>query len=443
MSLFSALTVAVGGLSSQSAAIGHISDNLSNTQTTGYKRVDTRFQALVTQSNALVSDPGGVRATPAYENSLQGNLVQTQNSTDLAISGSGFFAVRRPEVQADGTTTFSQEDLFTRRGDFTLNSNGYLVNGAGYFLSGYNIDATTSEVDTSTSGPVRISQLLDNPVPTSTVTYAANMPANATTGTTYPASSVQVYDGLGNQHQLSLTWTKNANTNEWNLNIADADSTPAVSSSLKITFNDGSVANKPAGTIGTIVPVAQAVGTNPLVVVSPVAPENSALVTIPLTFTGAGSQNITMNLGSYNVTRGVTQFSDTNPQVTSLEQNGIPRGSFKDLTIDKNGFVQLNYDNGRSRTFFQVPVVQFFAPDSLQRQEGGAFSRTVESGTPRFGAPGAVGAGTITGSTLEGSNVDIADEFTKMIQAQRVYSANARTITTANSMLDEAINIVH
>jgi flagellar hook protein FlgE len=102
----------------------------------------------------------------------------------------------------------------------------------------------------------------------------------------------------------------------------------------------------------------------------------------------------------------------------------------------------LNYDNGRSRTLFQIPLVQFNSPNNLQRIDGGAYSRTLESGTPRRSTAGSNGAGRLVSNTLEGSNVDIADEFTKMIQAQRVYSANARTITTTNSMLEEVINIV-
>lgn len=443
MSLFAALTVAVGGLNAQSAAVGHISDNLANTQTTGYKRVDTSFESLVTQSNAFVNDPGGVRAKPSYTNSKQGNLVQSQSSTDLAISGAGFFAVRRPVVQADGTTTFTEEDLYTRRGDYTLDSEGYLVNGAGFYLSGYNVNGTTGIVDSSTWAPLRISQLLDNPVATSSLNYAANLPAGAVSGTTYPASTIQTYDGLGNQHTLSLTWTKTATTNQWTLNVAVPDATTPINNNLTFTFNDGTGGSLP-GTINSIAAVLTGgpPATSPFTVVAPSAPDNYAYVDLPLSFTGAGGQSIRLDFGNYDVASGVTQFSDTSPQVTSLEQNGIPRGSFRDLSIDESGFVVLNYDNGRARTFFQVPIVQFFSPDSLQRVEGGAFSRTTDSGTPRFSAPGSVGAGQIVGNTLEGSNVDIADEFTKLIQAQRVYSANARTISTTNSMLDETINIV-
>ena len=197
MSLFSALTVAVGGLAAQSDAIGNISDNLSNTSTIAFKTITTSFESLVTQSTAAQNDPGGVRATPSYENSLQGNLQQSQVTTSLAISGQGFFAVRpAATVSADGTTTFSANTDYTRRGDFTLNKSGYLVNGAGFYLTGYSVDPTTNVVNTASVNPIQFSALLDNPVASSTASYAANLPSSqAISARTYSSpSTIQIYD---------------------------------------------------------------------------------------------------------------------------------------------------------------------------------------------------------------------------------------------------------
>ena len=170
--------------------------------------------------------------------------------------------------------------------------------------------------------------------------------------------------------------------------------------------------------------------------------ENEAQVKFTLDFPGAGTQVVTATFGDYDISKGLTQFADTSVSVSSFDQNGIPRGSFQNLSIDKNGFVALNYDNGRTRTIAQIPVVQFFAQDQLQRLTGGAFQQTLASGTARYSAAGTNGAGTIVGNALEGSNVDIATEFTKLITAQRVYSANAKTVTTADGMLQEVINII-
>jgi flagellar hook protein FlgE len=458
MSLFAALTVAVGGLDAQSRSIGNISDNISNASTVGFKRIDTNFQSLVTQSNSRINDPGGVRATPDYQNNVQGNLIQSQNPTALAISGNGFFDVRKPSVDSSGSTTFGSEDFFTRVGDFSVNKDGYLVNGAGYALTGFSVD-TSGSVDSSTWDPIQVSQLVDKPVATNGVSYSANLPASGVFSQTFPEATVQIYDALGAQHALKLKWTKGASgdpANTWYLDVTpddavasaafvnNAGTTVALGDSLgtqRLTFTFGTTTSS-TETAGTINALANQGSGTLFNVVTPSAPDNFANVSFDLTFVKAGAQTITMKFGAYDTPSGVTQFDASDINVSSFEQNGIPRGSFRDLSIDSSGFVFLNYDNGRSRTIAQIPIVQFNNPNGLQRVDGGAYSRTNESGEPRRNPPGNSGAGAVVSNTLEGSNVDIADEFTKMIQAQRVYSANARTITTANNMLEEVINIV-
>lgn len=441
MSLYAAMTVAVGGLKAQSSAIGNISDNLANAQTTGYKGVETKFEALVTQSSSVSNDPGGVKATPYYTNSKQGNLVSNSSATALAISGSGYFPVRGAVVGADGTTSFGSTSYFTRAGDFELNEDGYMVNSSGYYLTGYTVDSNAI-VDTSSSEPIRLSELLDNPVATSTVEYSANLPSSEIATFTSSPSTIEIYDALGGAHDLTFVWEKTA-TNEWELTITvpDAVSDGAVppvysdyTATIPFTFND--VTN--AGTIDTIgadatVPPAWTVLATSL---------NDAQVSIDLDYDGAGTETIVIDFGRYDTSHGVTQFDDTSVTVSTLEQNGIPRGSFQSLSIDENGFVSLNYDNGRTRIISQIPVVQFFAESELQRITGGAFSQTLTSGSARYSVAGTNGAGTVSSYALEGSNVDIADEFTKMITAQQVYSANAKTITTSNRMMEEAINII-
>lgn len=548
MSLYAALQVAVGGLSAQSSSIGNISDNLANSQTTGYKAIDTRFESLVTQSSSTVNDPGGVRATPLYTNSKQGTIIEDSNATSLAISGSGYFPVREAVVGADGLATFGGTTFFTRAGDFSLNKSGYLVNSGNYYLTGYNVDSS-GVVDTSTVEPIQISDLLDNPVGTSTVTYAANLPSSAETNFASSPSTIQVYDSLGGAHDMTYTWTKTG-TSEWSLQvtvpeaISDGGTPPTYTDydvSLPFIFNEttnaGTIASigaataiqtatlsltgaidvtaATAGAAGNNIDVSitdvgsgdydivvtdgtttetysgitigtgpydwtavnaainsgalatsalngggtadpATLGTLPLsldlaggaeaeaytVVDNSAEPVNTAEITLDLDFAGSGTQSFSIDFGTYDVSSGVTQFADTNVSVTTLEQNGIPRGSFQALAIDENGFVTLNYDNGRSRTIAQIPVVQFFAEGDLQRMTGGAFAQTLASGSARYSASGSNGAGTVSANALEGSNVDIAQEFTKLIQAQQVYSANAKTITTTNNMMQEAINII-
>ena len=447
-SLFSALTTAVSGLNAQSSSIGNISDNLANAQTTGYKAVGTSFIQLVNASNATTNNPGGVRAKPSYQNDVQGSITNSNTGTSLAISGEGYFAVETATTDSNGSTIFSGQILYTRQGDFTLDKDGYLVNGSGYYLTGYAVDGEGT-VNTSSTGPIQVSALLDNPVPTGEVSYNANLPSNASIGYTSATSTVLVYDALGNTHAVNYTWEKTA-TNAWDLvvDIPDADDSNnnAYNTTIAFTFNDGS-GGTTAGTIGSITAYAAGTASPPPSPYSAPGTQTTgslANVDVALTFPGAAPQTVALAFGDFGGSLGVTQFSDTNAivTVTNFNQDGLPRGSFNSLSIDKNGLVAINYSNGTNRVINQVPLVQFYAQDQLQRVTGGAYQATLASGNPRYSAPGATGAGTISSSSLEQSNVDIATEFTTLIQAQQVYSANAKVVTTDNSLLQITTNMV-
>lgn len=437
--LFGTVNINIGGMNAQSRAIGHVSDNLANSRTTGFKRVDTHFREMV--SDDQVANPmgnngkaGGANATPVYRNALQGTLLQSQASTDMSISGRGFFTVQRGTIDSTGVLTLTGSQLYTRRGDFTLSqgtatAGGFMVNGSGYYLMGYPISSSTGLPDTSAAVPIEVVPLTTSAVATTTIDYAANLPAGTDIGDTLPTSTITIYDSTGAAHEIELTWTKEAGVNEWSLAIESADATSPLDRTLIFDFS-----GPPAGTIATIT---AGTGTGPaLTPVAPVAPDNTLSATTTLGFTGAAAQTLTFNFGTLGQAIGVTQYADTSFQVTSVEQNGIPLGAFRSLDIDDSGYVVLNYSNGLSRRAYQVPLALFNAPQLLQREIGSAFSATLEAGDATLTAAGTDGAGVILGNTLEASNVDIASEFTKMVEAQRIYSANARALTASNAMLE-------
>jgi flagellar hook protein FlgE len=217
MSLFGALDTAVSGLSAQSASFGNIAYDIANSQTVGFKEVNTAFSDLLTASTATVNDPGSVAATPLYENNVQGTIVQSVDPLALAISGQGFFPVSQTVANDNGQTTFSTTPSYTRAGDFQINQAGFLVNSAGDYLNGWSVDPTTGVVNAGAIAPIQVSQSAFNPVPTSTVTLAANLPATPAAGT--PVSSqANIYDSLGTAHPITLNWTQVAgNPNTWNL----------------------------------------------------------------------------------------------------------------------------------------------------------------------------------------------------------------------------------
>jgi flagellar hook protein FlgE len=157
---------------------------------------------------------------------------------------------------------------------------------------------------------------------------------------------------------------------------------------------------------------------------------------------GSGNQAITLNLGTYGGTNGVTQFAGSTYSLLGLTQDGVAPGSFSGVTTQENGNVVVNYNNGQTRTVAQIPVVTFNAPDSLQSQNGEAFTADPSSGSPLAVAAGSNGAGSLVIGSVEGSDVDIATEFSNLIVAQQAYSSNAKVVSTANSMLQATLQMV-
>jgi flagellar hook protein FlgE len=438
MSIFGAMNSAISGLTSQSDAFGNISDNVANSQTVGFKRVDTSFVDYLTTSTPTQNQPGAVVAQPDYVNNVQGAITQTDSPLNLAIAGQGFFAVSQQTGQIAGQPTFNPQQFYTRAGDFTLNSQGYLVNSSGQYLNGWPANPITGVVNENGLSPIQVNQTALNPVATQNVTLSANLPATPATGTGTAASPISsditVYDSLGTAHTVSLAWSQNA-ADDWTVTVTSPDAqTPAVGSAdvqFGPTLTGNAVA---AGTIGQISATTGSVNTTGY------AAGASATMTMAMNF-GEGSQPVTLSLGTYGGSSGVTQYAGTAYDLQGVSQDGVPPGSFSGVTAQANGNVVVNYNNGQTRTIAQVPLVTFNAPDALQGQNGQSFTATANSGNPLADAVNTNGAGSLVVSSVEGSNVDIATEFSQLIVAQQAYSANAKVITTANDLLQATINM--
>ncbi len=438
MSLFGAMNSAISGLNAQSNAFGNISDNVANSQTVGFKRTDTNFVDYLTTSNKTTNAPGAVVARPSYINNIQGAITQTDNPLGLAIAGQGFFAVSQQTGDVNNVPTFNPQQFYTRAGDFQLNKTGYLVNSAGQFLNGWSVNASTGVVNTNTLAPIQVTQTVYNPVATSDVTLAANLPATPATGTATAASPISsvidVYDALGTVHPVTLNWVQNAQ-DDWtvSVNVPDDIST-ANRGSANVTFGAHSGNPVPEGTVGDIA------GTTGSVTSTGYSAGNAATLSFTTDF-GSGAQAIRLNIGTYGQTDGVTQYAGTDYNLRGLTQNGVPPGSFAGVTTEANGNIIVNYDNGQTRTIAQVPLITFNNPNGLQRQNGQSFTATLDSGTPLAEAASTNGAGNLVTGSVEGSNVDIATEFSKLIVAQQAYTASAKMVTTAQAMLQTTINM--
>lgn len=431
MSLYSALYAGVSGLSAQSSAMATVADNITNINTVGYKGVEAQFRTLVTDGTVVGSySAGGVAAAPHTLISKQGLLQASSSTTDLGIDGAGFF-VTRAGTGADDSVSF------TRAGSFRPDEEGYLRNASGYYLQGWALDGSGNYVNTgnlSALGPVRVGELTGTAAPTTKLQMRANLQSTTAeytgaytagdmaTGTLAPAfsRSLEVYDAQGGTHRLTLSFIKTA-PNSWEAEIysdpaSDVTAANGLLASGTVAFNpDGSldVANSSAALFGTL--------------------------TISWT-NSAGAEPVQLNLGSQDGLDGLTQFGSPSAMISSIVNGGL-LGNVASIEVNKQGLVSAIFEDGTARALYQLPLATFPNPDGLTRLPGNGYSTSGDSGSPSLNEPTVLGAGAISAGTLEGSTVDLAEEFTNMIRFQRAYSAASRIITTVDDMLQEVSNI--
>ncbi len=417
MSIYGAMFAGVSGLAAQSNALGMISDNIANVNTIGYKGVSARFSTLVTQAATQTTHtPGGVMSSPYSFINRQGLLQGSSSGTDLAVAGQGFFVVNQ-----SANPGFGDDFYFTRAGSFNPDQNGNLVNAAGYYLQGYDLRNGTPPPSASTfTGlqTVNISNLSGSAAASTGIALGVNLPSTAAVTDSFSVTA-QVFDTLGNAHDMDIVFTKTAlNTWSW------AASNP--------TMDGGATASGTAVGSGDI--VFDTDGT-PLTF-SPVAPS----IALSGFTTGAGNSTVTLDLGNVGGTNGMTQFAG-DFTISNIDQDGVRFGNYTGITINDAGIVTALFDNGQRLDIYQLPLGMFRNPNGLEARSGNVYLETNRSGNFQLNLAGNGGAGDIAPAALESSTVDLAEEFTKMIITQRAYSANTKVITTADDMLDELIRV--
>jgi flagellar hook protein FlgE len=337
-----------------------------------------------------------------------------------------------------------------------MNATGFLVNSAGQYLNGWAVNPATNIANQNALVPIQINQNTFNPVATSSVTLSANLPATPSAGSGTAASplssQITVYDSLGTSHSVTLNWSQSLDSagavipNDWSVQVSVPDAATAPTNGTAATVDAGSAEVQfgahsgntvPEGTIGQIA----ASPSDPGITTAGFVAGQPATLQFTTNF-GSGDQTIQLNLGAYGGTTGVTQFAGSTYSLLGLTQNGVPPGSFSGVTTEANGNVVVNYNNGQTRTIAQIPLVTFNAPNSLQGQNGQSFTATPSSGTPLAVAASSNGAGNLVTGSVEGSNVDIATEFTNLIVAQQAYSSNAKVVSTANQMLQVTLQMI-
>lgn len=404
----SILSASVSGMLANTSWLSSISQNVANANTTGYKRGQTMFQTLVDQASDKTESVTGVTTSLRSLNTLQGSVLGTSSTTDLAVQGSGFFVV----------SNASGDVFLTRNGSFVPDARGDLVNSAGYYLMGFDVRNGANVPSNSLSGLTKVSVSSSGLAasPTSAGTMSVNLPSaasiaaagnlpstNSATAQYAGKTSLVVYDNLGNAKTLDVYFAKTA-ANTWETSVYDA-----------------STATNGGFPYGSAALATQALNFDPA--------NGKVASGSPISLTIPGGQAMSLDLST--TTQLAAGFG-----VFSATANGYAPSTLSGVSIGSDGTLAFKFANGVTTAAFEIPLADVPSPDNLLNVNGNAFQPSYESGQVFVGSAGAGGLGMIQSSALENSTVDLATELTDMIQAQSAYQANSKVFQTGATLLD-------
>lgn len=430
MSLLTSLNTGTSGLQAASQDLNVIGDNIANANTVGFKASRAAFQDALLQQ--VIGAPGGgqmglgTNLQTIQRLITQGALSNTGQVTDLAIQGNGFFLTR-------GNYNGTNGQYYTRAGQFTVDNTGYLVNPEALRLQGYPADASGNVQ--GALGDLQVGTANSQAVPTNKITMKAKLdpsatilawdPANPTTSSNFSAS-VTAYDSLGQSYDVTVYWNRTGTGAwDWHAMVPDGAALTGGTAGQPAEIASGAMTFDTQGRLET---ETQTSNFNPANAVNPQT----------LTFDFGDPTSV----GSGTGLKGVVQTVGGNKnEVLFTSQDGNSAGSLASIQINNKGEVLGAFTNGKSRVLGQVAIADFEAADKLTRIGGNLLVESNDSGQPTIGHPSSGGRGQIAAGALEQSNVDLADEFVRMIGAQRSFQANSKTITTADQLLGELMQI--
>ena len=404
-------STALTGLSADSVALNTIGNNLANLNTTAFKQQTTNFEDLFYQqigengSNDALQVGVGTKVASTSTSYLQGSINPTGDTNDMALSGDGFFVVQQNGVQS-----------LTRAGDFQLDSSGNLTTSEGENVMGYSavngvISGSSSLVPlTLPTGSTESAKATQN------FSLTANLNAGATTGTTF-STPVQVYDSLGQTHQLTMSFTKTAaNTWSYTASLPAGDYTGAAANTTgTLTFDSSGNLVSPTGTL--------------------------AGISFPGLPNGASDLSFNWNLDDASGNPTISQTTAASAGSAS-NQDGFTSGVYTGFGVDSSGIITATYSNDQSQVVGQVAVATVANDQGLVVTGNNNYMTTAASGQANIGVAGTGSRGTITDSALELSNVDISSEFADLIVAQRAFEANSKTVTTFDTVTQDTLSMI-
>jgi flagellar hook protein FlgE len=401
------MSTALSGLNAAESALQTISNNLANMNTDGYKSQSTTFADLFYQAygNSGSGNPIetglGVQVTGMSQDFSNGAVASTGVSSNMALNGSGFFVVQ----DANGAQTY------TRNGDFTTNASGQLITLGGQTVMGY--PAVNGVVSPNSSlQPINVGAgTTVQATPTSNFSLTTNLDASTAVNGSFQ-SPISVYDSLGNSHTLTLTYTMSA-PGTWNYQVTIPSSDIQGGTGTTTTIGTGTLNFDSSGQLTSpTTPVALAVG--------PLAD-------------GAAALNVNWNLTDADGNSLLTQTASSSSN-NATNQDGFAAGVLNTYSIQQDGTVDATFSNYQTLAIGKVAVTSFANPEGLTLDGDNQYSSTAASGAAVIGTAGTAGRGTIAGSSVEQSNVDMATQFSDLIVYQRAYEANAKAITAFDQM---------
>jgi flagellar hook protein FlgE len=420
----------VTGLITYSGAMSVVSNNLANVNTVGFKNSRGQFADLLSAKEAGALIGRGVRMAAVSPLFTQGVYQATGGASDLTIQGKGLFLVKNIDGQS----------FYTRAGQFSLNKNGVMVNPEGLTVQGFpvNINGQTigglQDIDLGgglsllpkATTKITLAVNLDSRSTTPTAAWAGGLGTEDTAQNWFAASNyattVRVYDSLGQEHQLTFLFrTQQASPPVWDYTVVapveDVQAAPANPGNL-IAISTGTMAFNTDGTLDMT---------------------GSTINDITMTGLVNGAADLQI-LGADMSFAGSTQVA-TSSSLSSFQSDGSAPGTLTGFSIDSQGVINGQYSNGGILSLYKIALADFPGIERLTPSGGTLYAQSPDSGDPIIGTPGSGGFGTTLSGGLEQSTVDVAQEFVAMIGAQRGFQANSRVITVADQMYDEVVNL--
>jgi len=419
MSLSSSFYTALSGLDTHTVAMQVVGDNIANLNTIGFKGSTALFEDVL--GNAMTTVTGvdqtgvGAKVSSIDNNFTQGTLETTGINTDVGITGKGFFVVK------DVSTNVN---YYTRAGHFNLDTDGYYVTPQGLRVQGYLFDSTGTNLIESLTDIQLTNRNMASPRVTSEASMVLNLDATETAltwddtnpgGTSNYSTATQIYDSLGNAHNIQIYFTKTgAQAWDWHA-MMDGSDVQGGTAGTPVLYGTGSLAFDNNGQLTSAMP--------------------ANFYTGAITFAnGLAASATTIDLA------GSTQYGSPSA-IQSVSQDGYASGYLSGVVIDSNGTITGNYTNGVTQNIAQLVLADFVNLYGLARQGSQLYMATSESGDPLYDQAGLGGMGSVASGMLEEANVDLAAEFIKMMISQRGFQANSKVITTTDEMMASLIAI--